>query len=127
MRESAVEEYLKEQCERNGALCEKHVAPGRRGVPDRLVTLPWGMMDLVETKIPGGKPRSDQERDHRERAKRGIPVYLIDTKHKADTYVRWRVINGAHFPPLFSVPLPGKTRELALVNNGDGWDVEGAG
>lgn len=108
MRESTVEGHLVEQCELHGALCEKHVAPGRRGVPDRLVTLKWGMMDLVETKAPDKKARTEQVRDHEARAERGVPVYLIDTKHKVDIYVRWRVINGAHYPALFSVPLANK-------------------
>lgn len=105
MREVAVEDYLREQCELNGALCEKHVAPGRRGVPDRLVTLPWAVLDLVETKRPNGKARTEQLLDHERRAKLGVPVYLIDTKEKVRLYVIWRVRNGRHNPALFSVPL----------------------
>lgn len=110
MKEVTVEEYLREQCYLHGALCEKHTAPGTRSVPDRLITLPWGVMDLVETKRPvGGRYEPGQERDHKARAERGIPVYLIRTKHEVDLYVRWRVVNGAHYEPLWSVPLMNST------------------
>jgi hypothetical protein len=103
MLEAKVEDYLVEQCELHGALCEKHVSPGRRGPPDRLVTLPWAAMDLVETKRPGGRARVDQVKDHERRAKRGVPVYLLDTFGKVDVYVNSRVKNGRHVPRLFSV------------------------
>lgn len=112
MREKKVETYLVEQVEAAGGLCEKHVSPGRRGVPDRLATWPvalgWnydrGFVDLVETKRPGGEARDEQVRDHKRRAARGVPVYLIDTKAKVDEYVRHR-IEGRPAPHLYSVPL----------------------
>jgi hypothetical protein len=94
MREVRVEDYLREQVELRGGLCEKHVSPGRKGVPDRLITIPYttgpepARMELVETKAPGKKPRKDQERDHARRAKLGIVVRVIDTKAKVDNYVR---------------------------------------
>lgn len=94
MLESSVEKYLREQVEDAGGMCEKHTAPGRRDVPDRLVSWPRigkrGEMDVVETKQPGKKPRDGQLRDHKRRAALGIPTYLIDTKDKVDRYVRMR-------------------------------------
>jgi hypothetical protein len=107
MLESAVEKYLKERVEAiPNCYCEKHVAPGRRGVPDRLVTWHFGQMDLVETKKPDAKAREEQIRDHRRRAKAGVPVYLLDTKLKVGEYVAWRRcgLSPAH---LRSVPLLG--------------------
>lgn len=92
MLEVVVENYLVDRIEALGYLCEKHVSPGRRGPPDRLVTWPCGL-DLVETKAPGKKPRIDQQRDHKRRAKIGganTRVYLIDTKKKVDQYIEWR-------------------------------------
>jgi hypothetical protein len=89
MKETEVEKYLRISVEEAGGLCEKHVSPGRRGVPDRLVTW-YGRMDLIETKAPGKKPRAEQKRDHERRAKLGIPVYVIDTKLKVNQYVTAR-------------------------------------
>lgn len=105
MLESEVEKYLVKRCEANGCLAEKHTSPGRRGPPDRLITLTWGAMDLVETKKPGESARVNQVRDHEARAKRGVPVYLLDTKEKVDIYEMYRIKNGRHVPRLFSVPL----------------------
>jgi hypothetical protein len=76
-------------------------------VPDDLVTWPWGEMDLVETKSPDGDgAEPHQVRDHKRRAARRVPVYLIDTKDKVDDYVVARVIGRYHPEHLFSVPLP---------------------
>jgi hypothetical protein len=111
MREVKVEDHLRELVEAAGGICEKHVAPGRIGVPDRLVTWPWGEMDLVETKAPGKGARTTQTTDHRERAKRGVPVYLLDTKAKVNTYVHVRCAQApwseavVKLLPLWSVPL----------------------
>lgn len=88
MRESSIEEYLLEQVEANGGLCEKHTSPGRRGVPDRLITWPGGVMELVETKAPDGTVKSHQERDHKRRRDRGVKVHVIYTKAAVDRYVR---------------------------------------
>lgn len=87
MKESAIETYLCEQVEARGGLCEKHVSPGLVGVPDRLITWPRGVMHLAETKAPGKKPRPSQVRDHQRRAKRGVTVYVLDTRPKVDTYI----------------------------------------
>lgn len=110
MLESTVEKYLRELVEENpNCYCEKHVSPGRRGVPDRLVTWHFGRMDLVETKRPNKTAREEQLRDHRRRAKAGVPVYLIDTKEKAAQYVRQRKM-GWPAAEYFSVPVPMVTR-----------------
>lgn len=91
MRESVVEAHLRRRVVAVGGLCEKHVSPGQRGVPDRLITWPWGAMDLVETKAPGKKPRPDQVRDHKRRAIRGYVVPVLDTKAKVDAWVERKV------------------------------------
>jgi hypothetical protein len=112
VRETAVEKYLVEQVEARGGLCEKHVSPGRKGVPDRLVSWPGGysdwriehwpplitrdsshffaMMDLVETKAPLGRLSGPQRRDHARRGALGIPVYVVWTKAHVDEYIAGR-------------------------------------
>lgn len=89
MKESVIESYLRQEVERRGGICEKHVSPGRRSVPDRLVT--WmGVMDLVETKAPGKTARADQQRDHDARWALRINVWLLDTTAKVDAYIQSR-------------------------------------
>ena len=60
MLEKAVEAALVRRVKVLGGLCEKFVSPGRRSVPDRLVTLPGGRIIFVEIKAPGGKPTPQQ-------------------------------------------------------------------
>jgi hypothetical protein len=98
MRESKIEKYLREQCERYGALCEKHVSPGRRGVPDRLISWPHWETHLAETKATGKgvKPNSPQDRDHKARKKIGHEVYVLNSIQAVDWYIKrctaWRKI-----------------------------------
>jgi len=89
MRERNVEDFLKEQVEKFGGMCEKHVSPGRVGVPDELVTWPGGIMHLIETKAPKKGPRSSQQRDHARRAELGVEVYVLNTKLAVTRYVLW--------------------------------------
>ena len=95
VRETTIEKYFREQIEERGGLCEKHVSPGRKGVPDRLVTIPYtggpgpAHMELVELKAPRKKGKLDpsQERDHARREKVGIKVPVIWMKEQVDRYV----------------------------------------
>lgn len=71
-------------------------------------------MDLVETKSPVGRLSKLQTEDHKERAKRGVPVYILNTKEKVDRYVAERRQRGA--PAwLFSVPLRTPVAQPARV------------
>jgi hypothetical protein len=102
-REGSVENYLREQVAACFGLCEKHVSPGLNKVPDDLVTW-FREMDLVETKAPGKGADDGQIRDHKRRARLGVPVYLLDTKEKVDMYVRLRS-RGHPCRCLHSVPV----------------------
>lgn len=91
-REDSVEDYLVERIERMGGLCEKFTTPGRRGPPDRLVTLPWGTMRLVEVKRPkGGMLSEGQKRDHARRAKCGVIVQLLWTQEMVGSWITFEV------------------------------------
>ena len=84
MKENTVEMRLRKGVEAMGGLCEKFVSPGRRHVPDRLVTLPNARMHLVECKRPGEQPRPGQVRDHKRRARLGVTVRVVSTTQEVD-------------------------------------------
>lgn len=79
MRESTIERGFCEAIERLGFLCEKFKSPGRRNVPDRMVSLPGPTTVFVEFKAPGEPLRSGQERDHNRRRSLGFRVYVVDS------------------------------------------------
>lgn len=87
--EVSVEDYLVEQTEAHGAICEKHVSPGRKGPPDRQVLWDQGIIHFIETKSPDGHVAPWQERDHKRRRQLGFYVEVIWTKPAVDVYVRW--------------------------------------
>lgn len=77
MLEKQIERALVRRVKDLGGLCEKFVSPGRRSVPDRIVTLPGGRIIFVECKAPKKKPTPLQERDHKKRRSLGCTVLVI--------------------------------------------------
>lgn len=84
MLERDIEQYLVRRIKRLGGMAEKFTSPGRRSVPDRLVTLPGGRVVFIELKAPGKKPTENQLRDHQRRRDLGCEIMVIDTKEGVD-------------------------------------------
>lgn len=84
MRESLIEQYLVRRIKSLGGMAEKYTSPGRRSVPDRLVTLPGGRIVFVELKATGKTPTELQERDHERRRAMGCEVMVLDSKEGVD-------------------------------------------
>lgn len=84
--ERDVERALVRRVEALGGMCEKFTSPGRRSVPDRLVTLPSGRVCFVELKAPGKKPTRQQLRDHERRRALGCDVRVIDNLEDAHAF-----------------------------------------
>jgi len=79
MLERDIERKLCYRIKALGGTCEKFTSPGRRSVPDRLVTLPDGSIVFVELKAPGKKPSNNQAKDHDRRRALGCKVLVIDS------------------------------------------------
>jgi hypothetical protein len=86
MLEKTIEAALVRRVKALGGTCEKFVSPGRRSVPDRLVTLPGGRIVFVEVKAPGKYPTELQERDHAKRRALGCDVWVIDSIEDANAF-----------------------------------------
>lgn len=88
MAESDIESYLRKRVEANGGKCWKWVSPGRRGVPDRIVLMPGGVVAFVETKSPGKTERPDQILVQRILRRLGFLVFsTVDSKSKIDDII----------------------------------------
>ena len=86
MLERTIEAALVRRVKALGGTCEKFTSPGRRSVPDRIVTLPGGRIIFVELKAPGKRPTELQERDHQRRRHLGCDVRVIDSMEAVDAF-----------------------------------------
>lgn len=84
--EKDIEKHLVDLTRRAGGLCFKFTSPGRTGVPDRIVIYN-GQTFFVELKRPGEEPRPDQVYIHEEMKKRGIFVYVLDSKQSVEEFL----------------------------------------
>ena len=86
MLERDVERALVRRVKALGGTCEKFTSPTKRSVPDRIITLPGGVIIFVEVKAPGKKPTPLQERDHAARRALGCDVRVIDSMEGANAF-----------------------------------------
>lgn len=85
MREKAVEQHLVQRVKAAGGQCYKWASPGIRGVPDRLVVLPFGRVIAVEVKAPGKRPTALQERALAQLQGLGVAATWVDSKEAVDS------------------------------------------
>lgn len=91
VREATIEKYFVDEVERYGGMAEKFTSPGKKFVPDRIVTWPaygFARVHFVELKTIDGKLESGQERDHTRRRRLGCHVEIIWTVAQVNEYVR---------------------------------------
>ena len=86
MLEKTIEQALVKRVKELGGMAEKFVSPGRRSVPDRIVTLPGGVIIFVELKAPNKNPTPLQELDHERRRALGCDVRVINTLEGARAF-----------------------------------------
>tara|TARA_R100001198_G_scaffold1670_1_gene1162 strand:- start:1541 stop:1807 length:267 start_codon:yes stop_codon:yes gene_type:complete len=84
--EKDIENALVRKVKTLGGMCEKFTSPGRRSVPDRIITLPNGKIVFVEVKNTGKKPTELQLRDHERRRALGCDVRVIDNMDDANAF-----------------------------------------
>lgn len=77
--EADIERRLVAEVRKAGGLCLKFTSPSTRGVPDRIVLLPGGVMVFVELKAPGRKPTRLQRIMHERIRALGFRVAVVDS------------------------------------------------
>ncbi|MDU5272521.1 MAG: VRR-NUC domain-containing protein [Finegoldia magna] len=88
MLEKEIEKALIDKVKFHGGICLKFTSPSMTGIPDRIILLPNGMIGFVETKRPGGEPRSIQKKRIRQFKKLGFKVYVLDSKDNIDEIIK---------------------------------------
>jgi|TARA_R110000782_G_scaffold22241_1_gene59236 hypothetical protein len=86
MLEKDIENALVRRVKTLGGMCEKFTSPGRRSVPDRIITMPGGRIVFVELKNTGKKPTALQLRDHDRRRALGCDVRVIDNMEDVNAF-----------------------------------------
>ena len=79
MLERDIEKAFVAHVKKLGGVAEKFTSPQRRSVPDRLVTLPGGVIIFVELKANGKSATEAQLRDHEKRKALGCDVRVINS------------------------------------------------
>lgn len=96
--EATVADYLVEQVENVGGMCDKLHCESERGFPDYLITWPSGDMKKVETKSKDGVCSVTQDRYHRMSAKRLCFVAVLHTRALVDQFMDIHRINWEGYP-----------------------------
>lgn len=86
-RESDIEKYLRDEVKKLGGKAYKFVSPGNRGVPDRIVLIPKGIVIFIELKAPGKTPTPIQIKQQTDIKKLGFAVDVIDSKEGVDEFI----------------------------------------
>ena len=83
--EKSIENVLRKAVEAEGGLCLKWVCPGHRGVPDRMILFPGGIIAFVELKRPGAKVKAGglQEWWREKIQSFGFPCHEVNDKYQA--------------------------------------------
>lgn len=77
MREREIEGRLRDGVKKLGGLCYKFVSPGNRGVPDRIIILPGGVVYFVELKTEVGRLSKLQCLQLKRMERLGVPVRVL--------------------------------------------------
>ena len=86
-KESTIESALRAGVEAKGGLCLKFTSIGRRGAPDRIIVMPGGRIDFIETKAPRGVLKPWQARFHEDLRERGQTVHVLYTIGQVEWFV----------------------------------------
>lgn len=81
MTEKELEQKLVRSAKARGGIAYKFVSPGHNGVPDRIITLPFGKVGFIEVKRPNGGKLSPLQKNELERLRNlGFKAYVLNNE-----------------------------------------------
>ena len=96
--EKQIEAYLVKKVKALGGVAYKFVSPAHRGVADRVVCLPGGVVWFIELKAPDGRLSPLQKIFADEMARMNQNYCVLWSKEDVDTWINQRTANhdGIH-------------------------------
>ena len=91
MRESTIEKHLVAQVKAMGGMAYKFTSPAHRGVADRVVVLPGGVVWFVELKAPGGRLSELQKIFQSDMARMKQKYACLWSKEHVDEWIKERL------------------------------------
>ena len=88
VREKVIEQYFVAEVKKLGGIALKLNSTSMKGLPDRLILLPNGVLFFAELKATGKKARHLQRFIHQKLQKLGFIVYVIDSKAQVKKIVK---------------------------------------
>lgn len=85
MAERDIERYLTERVRDMGGIAFKFSSPARRGVPDRIVTLPNGVLAFIEVKTACGKLTGLQKQELRRLRELGQKAFVVRSSEDVES------------------------------------------
>ena len=86
--EKKLEARLRTEIEKRGGVALKLLSQFHRGLPDRLVLLPYGITYFVEMKTTGERPTLLQQHAHKMLRNLGQHVVIVDTSEKLASFLQ---------------------------------------
>ena len=80
--EKSIENILRKAVEDEGGVCLKWTCPGHRGVPDRMILFPGGIIAFVELKRPGAKVKAGGLQEWWQQRLVGLRLPLLRGQHR---------------------------------------------
>ena len=91
--EKQIEAYLVKKVKALGGVAYKFVSPAHRGVADRVVVLPGGVVWFIELKAEGGRLSPLQKVFADEMARMNQNYCVLWSKEDVDTWINQRTAN----------------------------------
>ena len=88
MNEKLIEKKLREEVKNLGGMALKFSSAYHRGMPDRIVLLPGGLISFVELKSTGKKPTKLQGKAIGELKSLGFRTLVIDSKESLESFLK---------------------------------------
>lgn len=86
--EKTLEARLRQEVEKRGGMAVKLSSQMHRGLPDRMVLLPYGAVHFVELKSTGKKPTLLQRHCHKKLVGLGHMVWIIDRTEALEDFLQ---------------------------------------